>query len=233
MCGRFMIKADPEEIKATLDVANIISEVHKSYNVAPTDDILAVVTDEPGRSLVSQQWGLIPLWMKSDDVKQNKHGRWVGKRRPWINSMAESFVNKPSFKQFLKRRCVIPASAWYEFPEIAGKKVPFLFENESKELLAFAGHWETWVTPTTEKVVTCSIITTTANELIGKWHDRMPVVLGKQAQDAWLDPSLQDIERLISLLKPYPANELTAYQVSSEVNKVANNYPELINPVVG
>ncbi len=233
MCGRYVIKATPEEIELAFRVDEIIADVQDNYNVAMTDDVLSVIQSETRRSLVSQQWGLLPVWTKGNDVKQNDRGKWVRRSGVWYNTTSEKLFNLPSFKGFLKRPCVIVAKYWIEFPIINGKKTPMLFGLATDELMGFAGHWTVFKAPDGREVVTCSIITTEANVLVAKYHDkkRMPVILDPRAQDAWLDPTNGDPKKLEKLFKPYPAKNLTVFQGSYELNKVGNRNPEYIKPV--
>jgi putative SOS response-associated peptidase YedK len=148
-----------------------------------------------------------------------------------INARAETVDEKASFKHALKkRRCLILADGFYEWKLEGNKKVPYRFTLKNEQPFAFAGLWEKW-DKNGEPMYTCTIITTKANELIQNVHDRMPVILPKEAEDIWLDPTIQDHEFLKSLLKPYPAIEFKMFQVSTIVNSPKNDSPECIEPL--
>ncbi len=232
MCGRYVIKATPEEIELAFRVNDIIADVKDNYNVAPTQTVYAIVRHDSKSRLESMRWGLVPSSTKPDRMKEKAPGVWVRSGGPeWINTRTESFDENSWFKKFLNRRCLMPAWAFYEFRTVGKTKVPFLYQLESQAPFVFAGHYDTWKTPKGDSINTCSIITTTPNELVAKIHDRMPVILDEEGQKIWLDPSVTDYDTLRSVLKPFPAEEMTTYQVSSDVNRPQNNSPELIKPV--
>ena len=166
------------------------------------------------------QWGLVPSWSKD---------RTIGYKM--INARSETAHEKPSFKQaFHARRCVIPASGFYEWEKSGGEKTPHYIHSRDGKVMSLTGLWERWTSPDGEELQTCTILTTTANRLIKKLHDRMPVILHRDEIDLWLDPFNDDIKCLSSLIHPYPSDQLEQYVVTRRVNCPANDSPDFIIP---
>lgn len=224
MCGRFALYADYKVILERFDIEQTSfdeDEYEPSYNIAPSQQIAAVVSDGNKNRLGKLKWGLIPPWAK--DAK-------IGYKM--INARAETAAEKPSYRNaFKKKRCLIIADSFYEWRKEESGKTPMLIKMKSGEPFAFAGLWESWESPEGEPIHTCSILTTKPNEVMASIHDRMPVILSKESEKIWLDPNVQDIELLESVLKPYADGELEAYQVSEEVNSPKNNKAELIRQI--
>jgi putative SOS response-associated peptidase YedK len=221
MCGRFTHFASNDEIARLLQLAQV-PYLAPRYNVAPTQQVFAARVDQAGhREPVLLKWGLIPSW--ADDPA-------IGNRM--INARSETAADKPSFRSaFRKRRCLIPASGFYEWQAVAGKKQkqPFFIRMEHGQPFAFAGLWEVW-NKGEEPVESCTILTPAANDVMKPLHDRMPVILDAKDFDCWLDPTVQDRERLEPLLVPYHEG-LTAFQISTFVNSPRNQGPKGIEPV--
>ncbi len=224
MCGRFALYADYKVIleRFSIDQASFDeNEYEPSYNIAPSQLIAAVVSDGNKNRLGKLKWGLIPPWAK--DAK-------IGYKM--INARAETAAEKPSFRNaFKKKRCLIIADSFYEWRKDEEGKTPMLIKMKSEEPFAFAGLWESWESPEGEPIHSCSILTTKPNGVMASIHDRMPVILSKEAEKIWLDPNVQDIEMLESVLKPYEDGEMEAYQVSEEVNSPKNNKADLIRKI--
>lgn len=223
MCGRFA-STSPPEVLASYFGAEAASdpdqEVAPDYNVAPTRDVATVRVREGDRRLDFLRWGLVPRWAK--DLR-------IGSKM--INARAETVATKNSFRSaFKKRRCVVAADGFYEWQRLDDdSKQPMYIHRSDGDPLAFAGLYERWIDAEgLREIHTCTIITTSANEMMAPIHDRMPVVLAPQHWEQWLDPSYDDVERLQSLLLPAPNALLTAYPVSTEVNNVRNNHSELL-----
>ncbi|MBN1613197.1 MAG: SOS response-associated peptidase [Deltaproteobacteria bacterium] len=198
MCGRFALISDLSDLTDALAVDEVQCEYRPSGNIAPGRDIAAVVFDGR-RRLVHLRWGLIPSWARDRQ-----------KNRGFINARAETVADKPSFKSaFRKGRCLIAADGFYEWEKQERRKVPHYFQLKGKRPFAFAGLYETWTAPDARQVRTCAIITTEANELIAPIHDRMPVILSRVQQAAWIEPD-GDRSRLLSLLTPYPEQDMIA-----------------------
>jgi len=205
-------------------------ELPLRYNVAPSQLVYAIAErrrtdDQPQRQLGSFRWGLVPSWAKDPSI---------GNRM--INARAETLSSRNAYKRALVRhRCIIPADAFYEWQirELEGKrqKAPYVIRRRDGSPLAFAGLWEVWHDAEDQPLRTCVIITIEANRLLAPIHDRMPVVLPPDAWDEWLDPENQDVSRLQKLLVPAPAKEFEAYEISTLVNNVRHEGPDLIEPI--
>lgn len=220
MCGRFTLLTPWEELLRTYDAVSEMEALEPSYNIAPTQQIAAVIHDGTKRRLGTLRWGLIPPW--APDKK-------IGSKM--INARSETLLEKRSFKKaFQKQRCLIPADSFYEWKTEDGKKQPMRIQRKDKNPLTFAGLWEKWQDEDGSNIFTCTIITTEANSFMQQIHNRMPVILSAASQDIWLDREQQDPDKLQELLKPY-SEELTAYPVSTLVNSPRNNSEELINPL--
>jgi len=225
MCGRYTIIPNaetwPKAFGLSGDAAHQISILSPNYNVAPTQNvpILRDNSDTGERELAFARWGLIPSWAK--DVKFSYRT---------INARAETVAEKPSFRAaFRKRRCLIPASGFYEWRKVGSGKQPYLIQMEDESPMAFAGLWETWHNPEDESIVqSCTIIVTDANETMKPIHDRMPVILNSDDYGRWLDPTAGNGK---SLLNPCPSDWLASYPVSTYVNSPKNNDRKCIEPI--
>lgn len=224
MCGRYVIKTEKNQIEK--EFATKVEQpdlLTPRFNIAPTQ-IVPVVVERGGERVVEGfKWGLIPSWAKDDKIGSKM-----------INARGETIAEKPSFRTpFKKRRCIVPASGFYEWETLAsGPKQPHFFYLNDHGILAFAGLWEQWRDKETGQTVdSCTIITTGANELLGKFHDRMPVILQRENYDEWLDETNSDTNSLQRLIAPFPASLMTEHEVSRAVNNVRNHDPELIEPL--
>lgn len=224
MCGRFALSSTQEQIAAVLPGLIFERTPQPRYNIAPTQDVAAVLND--GRRVLSYlRWGLIPFWAKDPAI---------GARM--INARAETLAEKPSFRTPLKsRRCVIFADGFYEWRKDPGKKTktPMFFRVKSEEPFAFAGLWDRWRDPAGDDVTSCTIITTTPNELLVKVHNRMPAILLPEHYDAWLQSGDVQPAKTLPLLAPYPADRMIGYEVSTSVNRPSFDDPSCIEPVEG
>ena len=226
MCGRFTQQRPTAELAELFEAEPLIEEAGPRFNVAPSQGVVAVVRPpEDRRLLTTFRWGLIPAW--AEDAR-------VGYKM--INARAETVFTSPAYRASIrKRRCLIPAYVFYEWrrpPE--GPKQPYAIHRVDGAPLALAGIWSAWKEPESgEWLRSCSIVTTTPNELMATIHDRMPVILPPSAWDTWLDPGLEDIAELRGLLVPCPAEGLEAYPVSTLVNSTRNEGASLIEPVEG
>ena len=201
-------------------VEEITDDLQPSFNVAPTDPV-AVVLNSGTKRLVSMRWGLVPYWATDPTIASKL-----------INARAETLTAKAAFKEaFKKRRCLVIADGFFEWQKQGTKKTPLFFYLKAERPFGFAGLYEIWTPPLGEPLVTCTIITTEPNELVRPIHNRMPAILSKANEDFWLDSSIEDHTRLLDLLRPYPAEEMDAYTVSTTVNSVKNDSPECIEPV--
>ncbi|MDQ6617080.1 MAG: SOS response-associated peptidase [Actinomycetota bacterium] len=237
MCGRYTSTSAPADLARVFAVDEVkVDELPLRYNVAPTQDVYAVVSrrpkedgEGPRRQLGAFRWGLIPSWAKEPSVGNKM-----------INARAEGIEKKSAYKRALvRRRCIIPADAFYEWQVRGGggkkrSKLPYVIRHKDGSPLAFAGLWEFWRPPDqpdAEPIRSCVIITTDANDLLAPIHDRMPVILSPDRWDQWLDPANQDLRVITGLLVPAPSADFEAYAVSTKVNGVANEGPDLIDPL--
>ncbi len=224
MCGRFTLAIDFSTIIDRFEIeAGIAEELYNpSFNIAPSQSILSVINDGSKNRLGYLRWGLVPPWAENEKIGYKM-----------INARAETLAQKPSFRDaFKKRRCLILADSFYEWKRHEDhSKTPMRIKLIDNKLFAMAGIWERWKSPKGNTLFTCTIITTSPNELMKDIHDRMPVILQQEDEKTWLDPSIQDPNQLNKLLKPFQENLLEAYEVSSLVNSPKNNAPSLIERV--
>ena len=216
MCGRFTF-LDAGRIRETFDLSGPIPELAPRYNVAPSQTIAVVALKRKaeGRGLALLRWGLVPSWANDPTTGPKP-----------INARADS-LDKPTFRDaFRSKRCLIPADGFYEWATVGSKKRATHFRMKDRSLFAFAGLWEFW-TDGAEKLATCCLITTDANELVGTIHDRMPVILSSSAYGAWLSAD-SPLRELRAILKPYPAGEMDAAPVGPKVNSPKYDGPECL-----
>ena len=220
MCGRFNFLTHRTAVEERYGVSDIDFEIGPRYNIAPSQKIAAVIQD-PNLRLVEMRWGYIPHWAKDEKIGYKM-----------INSRAEKVAESRVFKSsFQKKRCLIPATGFYEWQKVGKVKKPMHVRFESRDIFSFAGIYSHWKSPQDKVVLSASIITTTPNNLVEPIHNRMPVILPREKEAAWLDPELQDVEILKELLVPYDAGGMEAYEVSTYVNSPSNNGPVCTLPV--
>lgn len=218
MCGRYTL-VKTSEVTRRFGAEQASFEVAPRYNIAPGQELPVVVRNSPNH-LEMMRWGLVPSWAKDTKIGYQM-----------INARAEGIEKKASFrKPFQKQRCIIPASGFYEWQKQGSRKIPHYFKMANDELFGFAGLYDIYTDENGQKLKTYTIITTEANEIVGPVHDRMPVILTPEEEAIWLDPEIHDPETLLPLLKPYPADEMMVYTVSTLVNKPQNDGPELLGP---
>ena len=221
MCGRFTLTINPAEAQETFSSFSFPQQFAPRFNIAPTQPVLVIPNDDQNTADFFV-WGLIPMWAKDPSI---------GSRM--INARAETLEEKPAFRSSLKyKRCLILADGFYEWKGAEGKKVktPFFIHMKDRKPFAFAGLWDSWNSPDGSLVKSCTIITTEPNELTGIIHNRMPVILHSRDYAKWLNPSPQTPDQLKPLLKPFAADLMDAYPVSTLVNTPANDRPELVVP---
>lgn len=217
MCGRFNLYSNIDILLERFELTNVDwIELSPRYNIAPSQDVLAVVQGEHGNKGGFLKWGLVPSW--AGDPK-------IGYKM--INARAETLAEKPSFKKLLsRRRCLIIANGFYEWKKEGTAKQPYHIRLKNGEVFAFAGLWDRWE-QNGEKMQTCTIITTEANPLMKEIHDRMPVILTRETEKIWLDRNAG--EEAKKVLTPYDHHEMEAYPISSLVNSPKNEGKELMN----
>lgn len=220
MCGRFALTANPETIQQAFDLTIMPEVMAPRYNIAPTQPV-AVITNEAPQTLTLLRWGLVPSWSK-DLAIGNK----------MINARGESVADKPAFRAaFKRRRCLIPTDGFFEWRADGSKKTPLFIHMKERELFALAGLWEVWRAADGEELRTCTIITTEPNDFMQSIHNRMPVILRREDYATWLAAGEQPADMLQALIKPFDAASMTAYEVSTAVNRPSNDTPQVIEPV--
>jgi putative SOS response-associated peptidase YedK len=220
VCGRFAYFVPYEQLTAHYGLASAAPQF-ESYNIAPSQAIIVIRQAETGeREATPLKWGLIPHWAKEPTI---------GNRM--INARGETVAEKPSFREaFKRRRCIIPASGFYEWGPSGAGKWPYYISPADGPLLSFAGLWERWRTPEGEALESCTIITTSANPSLARIHQRMPVCLTESSYAAWLDPEATK-ELCLGLLTPLPDAAFEIRPVSKIVNNPRNDSSELVEPV--
>ena len=220
MCGRYAIATFRlPRIENALGIA--LPELRPRYNIAPTQMVPVVrVAENGGYELIDMRWGLIPAWSKEPRTSYAT-----------FNARAETVAQKPAFRAaYRTRRCLVPASGFYEWREEDGRKQPWYFSAADGQELALAGLWEEWRGPEAPPLVSCTIIVGTANDLVAPIHDRMAVILGADDYATWLDPH-QGIATLEQLVRSCPSDWLRGWRVSRAVNKAVADGADLIAPL--
>jgi putative SOS response-associated peptidase YedK len=215
MCGRFTLKT-PERVK--FDTLNAFDAdiLVPRYNIAPSQNVIAIRERDSAREAALLRWGLIPFWSKEP--------------KGFINARAETLEEKAAFNDsFLKRRCLIPADGFYEWERNGKISQPYYFQMKDQAPFAFAAIWDRWKSEG-EWITSCAIVTTTANEVLKPIHHRMPVIIGPESYDLWLtdDPR---VAHLKDLLAPFPASEMMSHAVSRDVNNVKVDDEHLVQPI--
>ena len=222
MCGRFRLGKGREALKEYFG-AEMEVEWSPRYNIAPTQPIPTVRQNatKPVREICLMRWGLIPSWAEDATIGYKT-----------INARSETATTRPAFRDALiSRRCLVPADGFYEWKKEAKGKQPFCFALRDESIFAFAGIWDRWKGSDGKAIETCSILTTTPNELAAQVHDRMPVILAPDDYDLWLDPGIKDTKEISDMMKPYGAALMKAYAVSTRVNAVKNDDPQCAEPL--
>ncbi len=221
MCGRYVTKA-AAELERFWNITRGGIDFGGAFNAAPTQTLPVIRVRNRERSLDLMRWGLIPSSAKD---------AWTGGNL--INARGETVAIRPAFRAaFMRRRCLVPMAGYYEWQKTPGGKVPHFIYLLNTEQFAVAGLYE--YRPDQDRkdpVLSFTVITTGPNEMTGKIHDRMPVILPEQAHAEWLDPTNERIDALQGLLTAYPAEEMRAYPVRTLVNSAKNEGPELVEPV--
>src|SRR5512143_1868098 len=218
MCGRFEIHSAIEIIAKIFGIDPAIFDIKPNYNVAPSQDVAVVVNVGKKKRLISCRWGFVPSWSK-----ELKTGLST------INARAETISTSHTFREaFENQRCLVVADGFFEWKIEGRVRKPYYIRARSGKPFGFAGLYNYWTSPDGEELCTTTIITTDANELLLPIHDRMPAITAEEDYDLWLDPSLNNREELLPILKPYPADQMECYPVTSKVNSFKYNDPENI-----
>jgi putative SOS response-associated peptidase YedK len=238
MCGRYTLAHSTEEIVDRFGLKQLKLPITARYNIAPSQLVPIIIANQranpnygatagssgvfdDGYLIEAARWGFVPSWSRD-----------LAKTPPMINARAESASEKPTFRTaFRARRCIIPADSFYEWQGEGKNRKPWRFHLKGEELFGFAGLFEDWSSTDGDEIRTCAILTVGANALMQQFHDRMPVILPRQLESRWLDPTNKDVASLEALLRPYPADLMALHRVSTAVNGTKLDVPELVRPV--
>jgi len=216
MCGRLALTTPPDAVRTFfgyIDKPNFPPR----YNIAPTQPLATVRQENGERRFRLVRWGLIPSWVKDPSSFTLL-----------INARAETAAEKPSFRAAMRHhRCLVPASGFYEWRRTPEGKQPFWIHPADGDIMAFAGLWDTWSDPDGGDIDTGAILTIQSNRMMSAIHNRMPVILKPEAFDDWLDTTNVDRREAVKLLKPVEDDFLVATPVSTRVNKVVNDDPDV------
>jgi putative SOS response-associated peptidase YedK len=226
MCGRFTITVSIDELRDYLkedydiDLEERLFDLPR-YNVSPGQDVIAIINDGKKNRVGLLRWGFLPSFAKDETLAYSM-----------INAKSETLSEKPSYQEaFKSKRCIILADGFYEWMKDKSDKKPMYIHKKDKSIFPMAGLWNTWTKPDGTKIHTCTIVTTEANDLMKPVHDRMPVILEASSKTLWLNPGEKNISTLSRLLKPYDANAMSLYPVSTLVNTAKNDSPLCIQAV--
>ena len=213
MCGRFALVDDGTNVAQQLQLAQG-SPLAPRYNIAPTQPVSAVVVEKGRRTLTHFYWGFVPSWAKDMSMASRM-----------INARAETVAEKPSFRNaFRRRRCLVPMTGFYEWQTVGGRKQPHYIQVAGQAVFAVAGLWEVWESAEGDTLQSCTLLTTEANEMMASLHNRMPVIVPPRDYGLWLDVAAP-LPAVESLLRPYPAAQMTHRPVSPYVSNARNEGP--------
>jgi len=214
------LTADAESIQLAFDLDDVSVWEGPRYNIAPSQ-MAPVITNRKPKELTILKWGLVPTWAKDPAI---------GSRM--INARSETAAEKPSFRTaFKRRRCLIPSDGYFEWAKRDGKKAPMYIKRRDREIFAFAGLWENWKKPDGSWLGTCAILTTAANDFIRPIHHRMTVMIEPEDYDTWLSDEELSPDQWLPLMAGCDSEQLTAFEVSTQVNRPINDNPTVISPV--
>ena len=222
MCGRYFLDVDFDKLQQRYHTTTSYADVKPRYNIAPTQMAPVIVHENGDHALKIFKWGLIPYWTKVNDT-----GKGI------INARVETVHKLPSFRDsFLKRRCIVPATGYYEWSTQSSEKKPYLIRGkEENELFSLAGLWDVWHNQLGESIYTYTIITKKANSALEAYHSRMATILDSKAEKLWMDHSLKEPKELLNLIESNTDIHVVVHRVAEAVNSVRNDYPELIKPI--
>src|SRR5437016_10172070 len=222
MCGRFTLQTPVELLSEKFQFPEIIP-LKPRYNIAPSQAVAVVLLlpDDADRKLAMLRWGLLPAWVKDPAKVQQP-----------INAKAETAAEKPMFRDaFKRRRCLVPADGFYEWKQEGGRKQPVYIHMKDGEPFAIVGLWEYWEGQDGLVIESCTLLTTEPNDLLAPVHNRMPVILDPKDYGHWLDPDVQEVSKLKSLLRSYRPEALTCFPVNLRVNNPRNDDVLCIEPL--
>lgn len=225
MCGRYAFFANQQELANEFGIEiDPDLQLKPRYNIAPSQQIPVIITENGKRKVILMRWGLVPFWAKDTSIGNKM-----------INARAETIAEKPAFRQAVKkRRCLIPTNGFYEWKKEGATKTPMWIYPRGQAPFAFAGIWESWHPEGKEEetLLSASILTTEPNDFMKSIHNRMPVIPTDQAIDLWMDPEVTEVAKLQPCFKTLPGSELTAHAVLPLVNSPWNDRPDLIDPAI-
>jgi putative SOS response-associated peptidase YedK len=221
VCSRYSLTSPPESVRRLFGCA-AVEDFPPRYNIAPTEPVLIARQGSKGeRELCLVRWGLIPPWVKDPRDFTTL-----------VNARAETAVEKPSFRGAMRhRRCLVPASGFYEWTGARGSKQPHLIRLKDRDLFGFAGVWETWLGTDGSEIETMAILTTGANVNMSRIHDRMPVILDERDFGRWLDCSSGSAKGVLELMQPLADGLITITAVSPKLNNPRAEGAELQEPL--
>lgn len=221
MCNRYRLTHSERYLAARFQTSGEFDDTPR-YNIAPTQPVLTVRREhgEKVRRFTTMRWGLIPHWAKDASI---------GNRT--LNARSETVTKMPAFRDsILNKRCLIPADGFYEWVTVGRVKQPFCFEVGEGDVFALAGLSDQWESPEGDVIESCTILTTTPNSLVTEMHDRMPVIVTPDKYEVWLDPDATDFDTIRDILKPYDAEQMRRYPVSTKLNNSKNEGAESAAP---
>jgi len=223
VCGRFHLDTPIEKIAREFGLADVshLPGLTPKYNIAPTQNICAVRQVDGVREFTTLRWGLVPHWARDESFGLKT-----------INARSETAIEKPAYRDaFAQRRCLIPASGFYEWKKTLSGKQPMCMRMHDDAVFGMAGLWESWLPPGGgPPLETCTILTCAANDALRPIHERMPVILVPDSFSNWLDETA-GAAALTSLMAPLPDDRVRAYSVSARVNSVRNDGSDLVEPI--
>ncbi|WP_410509721.1 SOS response-associated peptidase [Methanosarcina hadiensis] len=227
MCGAYGLSVRSiQNFIDRYDIVNFLDNFKPRWNIRPGQSN-PVIVNQGNNEVELMVWGLLPYFAADEQYKYKT-----------INAKAETVDTLPAFRHsFVKKRCLIPATGFYEPDKVNFAKQPYpwhYFRMKDDSIFSFAGLYDIWKDKGSGKEIhSYSIITTTPNEVVGKYHDRMPVILDREAEEIWLSPDIDEAGQLRPLLKPFPGDRLEEWQVGAAARNPINDYPEVIEPVKG
>lgn len=221
MCGRFTLLADAKEIKEAFNISHPLENYKPSYNIAPGQQVLAIIHDGYEKRAGYLRWGLVPSWAKDEKIGYKM-----------INARSETAHEKPSFKHLMaQKRCLIVADSFYEWKQNSKNKVPHRIQLKNRRLFVFAGLWDKWIQGETT-LFTCTLLTKQANRFMKDIHHRMPIILPKDKENEWIQPEKWLPYEAKQFLDRIQDEEFSTYPVSTYVNKASNNDMKCIESIV-
>ena len=219
MCGRFAL-THIVGLPVRFLLQSFDLDFKPRYNIAPTQEVPIIVRESPNKA-VMMRWGLVPFWAKDPKIGNKM-----------INARAETVKTKPAFRVSLKRkRCLVPATGFFEWKRTKDGKIPHFVKMKDESFFAFAGLYDHWKDPEGNKLLTFTIITTEPNAMMGKIHNRMPVILKQEDEDMWLGNEPLSPDQLAGVFRPFPARPMEAYEISTAVNNPVNDFEDIVKPV--